>query len=562
MRRLCLVLLAAAAVVAAILNLTAATVLTSKDLDANTCHRPVAGSKVTPPPDLYSLYGVLNVRLEYHTSIDDTGRTLFCFKTPRGAESPTLHVKPGDTLNITLTNMVPALPAGAPSRAMSVESNLACGSPTMTQTSVNMHFHGTNTRPVCHSDEVIHTLVNSSQIFRYSVTFPRDEPPGLYWYHPHVHGIAEAAVQGGATGLIVVEGIENLQPAVARLPQRFLVVRDQLVEAPLNAQVTPPSWDLTLNYVPISYPQLIPAVIEVLPGRKEFWRVANTSADTIVDLQLTYNEVVQPVEVVALDGVATGSQDGKRRGILVTKTDILLPPAARAEFIVTTPPASVSSAVFKSLAIDTGPLGDTDTARTLAVVKTVGSNSPSGSVAAALPTMPEPSAAPGRQRFEGISTAPIAAKRTLYFSEFNFLPSSRRNKAVQPESEATSEFYITVVGQGLELFSPSNPPAIVTTQGSVEEWTIENQTEEVHEFHMHQIHFQLREINHVPVAAEDRQFLDTVQVPYWTGHGPFPSITIAMDFRGDIIGDFVYHCHILGHEDNGMMAINCVLPRK
>ena len=75
-----------------------------------------------------------------------------------------------------------------------------------------MHFHGTNTRPICHSDEVIHTLVNSSQICRYSVTFPRDEPPGLYWYHPHVHGIAEAAVQGGATGLIVVEGIENLQP--------------------------------------------------------------------------------------------------------------------------------------------------------------------------------------------------------------------------------------------------------------------------------------------------------------------------------------------------------------
>jgi FtsP/CotA-like multicopper oxidase with cupredoxin domain len=232
MRRLCLVLFGLVLLAAAaLLTLTTSTVLALRSTDASACQRPVAGSKVTPPPDLYNQYGVLNVMLEYHTSIDDAGRTLFCFKTPRGAESPTLHVNPGDTLNITLTNMVPAPPAGAPSRAMSIESDLVCGSPTMTQTSVNMHFHGTNTRPVCHSDEVIHTLVNSSQIFRYSVTFPRDEPPGLYWYHPHVHGIAEAAVQGGATGLIVVEGIENLQPAVAHLPQRFLVVRDQLVEA-------------------------------------------------------------------------------------------------------------------------------------------------------------------------------------------------------------------------------------------------------------------------------------------------------------------------------------------
>jgi hypothetical protein len=87
---------------------------------------------VTPPPDLYSQYGVLNVMLEYHTSIDDAGRTLFCFKTPEGAESPTLHVNPGNTLNITLMNVVPALPAGAPSRAMSLESDLVWVAPERT----------------------------------------------------------------------------------------------------------------------------------------------------------------------------------------------------------------------------------------------------------------------------------------------------------------------------------------------------------------------------------------------------------------------------------------------
>ena len=59
-----------------------------------------------------------------------------------------------------------------------------------------MHFHGVNTSPACHSDQVIHTIINSGGTFHYSVNFPKDEPPGLYWYHPHIHGMTEAAVRG------------------------------------------------------------------------------------------------------------------------------------------------------------------------------------------------------------------------------------------------------------------------------------------------------------------------------------------------------------------------------
>jgi FtsP/CotA-like multicopper oxidase with cupredoxin domain len=55
--------------------------------------------------------------------------------------------------------------------------------------------------------------------------------------------------------------------------------------------------------------------------------------------------------------------------------------------------------------------------------------------------------------------------------------------------------------------------------------------------------------------------LDTMQVPAWSGTGPYPSATVRMDFRGPDIGDFVYHCHIMAHEDLGMMAIIRVLPK-
>jgi len=113
---------------------------------------------------------------------------------------------------------------------MSTNASVVCGAATMDASSMNIHYHGTNVSPACHSDEVIHTLINSGQSFTYKIAFPKDEPPGLYWYHPHVHGIAEAAVQGGASGAIVVDGIEDLQPAVAGLPQRVLIIRDQTVK--------------------------------------------------------------------------------------------------------------------------------------------------------------------------------------------------------------------------------------------------------------------------------------------------------------------------------------------
>jgi FtsP/CotA-like multicopper oxidase with cupredoxin domain len=106
----------------------------------------------------------------------------------------------------------------------------------------------------------------------------------------------------------------------------------------------------------------------------------------------------------------------------------------------------------------------------------------------------------------------------------------------------------------------SSPPAITTINGFVE-WTIEHRAEEAHGFHMHQIHFQLLQRNGETLPSDQQQFLDTVQVPSWSGTGPYSSITVKMDFRGEITGDFVYHCHIFRHEDGGMTAIVRVLPR-
>ena len=521
----------------------------------NPCPRFGAGSTVRNPPNLFSRNGTLTVNLSYNTGMDSEGRTLFCFATQDGKESPTLHVHPGDHLIVHVKNNLPA-PTSASEMQMTTSASDQCGAATMNASSVNIHYHGTNTSPTCHQDEVIHTVINSGESFTYNVAFPADEPPGLYWYHPHIHGMAEAAVQGGASGAIIVQGLEKVQPAVAGLRQRILVIRDQHVAGNPNpgGPNNVPSWDLSLNYIPILYPDYTPAVIRMKPREKQLWRVVNASADTIVDLQLQFDGQPQTLQVVGLDGVPTGSQDGARRGKIVETTDILLAPAARAEFIVTGPSSTVKNAALLTLNVDTGPIGDNDPQRPLATIQTSNGGHEQATNEAEEPDleMPAVSGAPGPQRFEGLANATPTAQRTLYFSE---VLSDPKNPL------SPTNFFITVDGATPELFNPNNPPAIVTTQGAVEDWTIQNRTGELHEFHIHQIHFLLLAVNGVPLPPQQQQFLDMIQVPYWTGSGPYPSVTVRMDFRGPDIGDFVYHCHILGHEDNGMMAIVRVNPR-
>jgi FtsP/CotA-like multicopper oxidase with cupredoxin domain len=523
----------------------------------NPCPRFAAGSVVTNPPALYSNHGVLNVEFSYQQTTDFAGRTLYCFMTPNGFEDPTLHINPGDTLNVTITNNTPASPVEEPFNPPN------CGDNSMTGSSVNIHYHGTNTSPACGADNVTKTLINSGTTFHYSLVFPTNEPPGLYWYHPHVHGISEAAVQGGGEGALIVDGIQNVQPGVAGLQERILVVRDQLTTQqlaestpPVNSDVETPNLDLSVNFVPgnaftntsTGITTFTPSIIQMEPGISQLWRICNCTSDTILDIQQVFDGVPQTFEVVAIDGVPVNSQDGNTPGAPISATHYRIPPAARVEIIVTAPSPAVHLAQLITQYISTGPLGDEDPTRALATIQLVRNDTQAVDNA-----LPESTGfTTTQQRFAGLSSAPINAERTLYFSE----------------NPTTNQFFITVQGQTPQVFDNNNPPSIITTQGSVEQWTIQNRAMENHEFHLHQIHFLVQSQNNFavngtpPAPVITGQFADMVEVPFWDGNAgtPYPSVTGLMDFRGPDVGDFVYHCHILGHEDRGMMAIIEVLP--
>jgi FtsP/CotA-like multicopper oxidase with cupredoxin domain len=221
--------------------------------------------------------------------------------------------------------------------------------------------------------------------------------------------------------------------------------------------------------------------------------------------------------------------------------------AGRAEFIVTGPSSGVKKALLITKRIDTGPAGDVDTQRLLAEIKLT---SDLKEIPKAI--MPVPGNIRG-DRFAGVDDSMVTAHRKLFFSEF----AGAEDKP--PTGGAT--FFITVHGEPPQAYDPNEAPKITTHQGAVEDWTIENRTQEVHEFHMHQIHFQVIAIDGKPIPPRKRQWYDTFQVGYYNGVAKhYPSITVRMDFRGNVVGEFVYHCHILDHEDKGMMANIVVLP--
>ncbi len=128
------------------------------------------------------------------------------------------------------------------------------------------------------------------------------------------------AVQGGASGAIIVKGIENVQPKVAGLPERVLVIRDQPVpdvRDDRRSESDSRHGTYRLTTCRFSIRAIVPAVIQMGAKEKQFWRVVNAAADTIIDLQLKYDKQVQPLQLVSLDGVPIGSQDGARKGRIV-----------------------------------------------------------------------------------------------------------------------------------------------------------------------------------------------------------------------------------------------------
>ncbi len=561
----------------------------AQNVTPDLCPRPLPGSPVPEPEDLRSQNGVLKLDLTIRNYHEADGSTRYCYQLPDGSQSPTLRLHPGDLLILRLKNDLvedkTANKSAAKPTAMDLlmlsksgmhdmksgKKSDPCNSDMMSATSTNLHFHGLTVPPVCHQDDVLHTSIQPGDAaFEYRFNIPRDEPPGLYWYHPHIHGFSSKQVQGGASGALIIEGIERAIPAVAGLPERVLIIRDQDLQNPDAAPsksepVIPktlldndgdatnngtgfgkPAKDLSLNFVPVPYPDYPTASIKMKPNERQLWRVLNASSITYLNLAVLSNRRPQQLGVVAIDGVPQKSNADYPTSVEWVN-HVGIPPGARVEFIVSGPPAGVPG-LLVTRTVDTGPGGENVPNRALASITT---EEDAPEPQSTLPTSHEPLPAATIPWLGDVTPTRV---RKFFFSEKPSDPN---------DPNSPTDFYITEDGKTPTMFDPhSGVPNIVVNQGDVEDWIIENRSNELHAFHIHQIHFLVMDWAGMSV---DEPFLrDTVNVPYFKDSMlKYPSVRLRMDFRDpNTVGTFVYHCHLMEHEDGGMMGTVQVVARK
>jgi suppressor of ftsI len=437
---------------------------------------------------------------------DAAGHDHFSFNGQPTA--PVIRVSPGDTLKVTYVNDLPR-PSG---------EQCSVG-PCHNMT--NLHFHGLSVSPMAPQDDVLEMMAMPGETLHYSVAIPTDQPPGLYWYHTHPHGESEQQALDGMSSAIIVEGIDRYIPELRALPEKVLVLRGQSIEHdPQAAELT-----RLVNMSPhdcgqaADGPERIFTVngairpkINIAPGERQFWRIVNAAADRYVDLQIDGSAW----EVVAMDGMPLAYHDPQnpRR----VEDHVLLPPASRLEAIVTGP-ASGKPATLHTRCVDTGPDGDPTPAAVVADLS--------------------PQSAPTHETVTAVSADGPAIYRPLELQSLE----STEPRFVATFTEDKAGFYIN--GQ---KYSPDADPMVRVHVGTLQHWRVVNNTRELHPMHLHQVHFLVYAQN--GSRLEHPEWRDTVSVPYGGG-----TVDMIVDFTNPVIrGVSVFHCHLLNHEDKGMMA--------
>jgi FtsP/CotA-like multicopper oxidase with cupredoxin domain len=464
------------------------------------------------PPQVQAKNHVVSLTLH---AVNENGKDAFAFN---GAPvAPIIRASPGDVLRITYVNDLP------------LKSTETCApNPCMDMT--NLHFHGLTVSPNAPQDDILTMLAKPGRVLHYSVEIPPDHEPGLFWYHTHPHGESERQVLDGMSGAIVIEGMERYAPQIKELRERVLILRGRSLEDDTNATelrahveippepcgsaAKPASEIFTVNGA-------VRPQIKIAPNERQFWRIVNASADRYLDLQLDR----QTFEIVALDGMPLAYHEPKSPTL--TTNHFLLSPAGRLEAIVTGPPSGMHSAL-RTLCVDTGPTGASNPGMVLADLVESKSDQPKSDQPSADRTAEQSHATDNRPPvYKTVNVEPL--KKTAPDFTVTF-------------TEDKNGFYIN--GQKFAM----DAPAMTTVRvGTYQHWRIVNESAELHPFHIHQVHFLAYAQNDAPLP--NPAWLDTVNVPV------AGSVDVILDFTDPVIkGMSVFHCHLLNHEDKGMMA--------
>ncbi len=442
------------------------------------------GRPLTEPVVLRSQAGRLEARLEAALGTHDlAGRQAYTMGYSGGVPGPTLRLRPGDTLRIDLVNHLEEV--------------------------TNLHVHGLHVSPEGNGDNVF-LAVEPGQTQRYDYRLPDEHAPGVYWYHPHHHGNVADQVFGGLYGAIIVEDpIDDLD--VDR--ERVMIVADTTLDR-AGSLVAPSTMEQMMGRegeLVLVNGQDAPR-LEGHAGERERWRIINACTSRYLALSLPD----QDSSVVGRDQGRLAEPGGLG--------DVMLAPGNRLDLLVDLRQGSseliarpVDRGGMTGGMMNEGPL--TGGPVTLARLS-VAAGERAGRAAI-----------PATRSLRDLREAEVARRRAITFQMGMGGMMGRRGGPMTFTFDGL-EFDADRIDQEVDL-------------GTVEEWTIGNDSPLDHPFHLHVWPMQLLEIGGQQVT--DPLWLDVVNVPAGG------QVTVRVPFE-DFGGKTVYHCHILDHEDRGMMA--------
>lgn len=446
---------------------------------------PVTGGNMTQPQEERSTNGQLQVRLEAAPGqILLAGRQSAAIGYNGGIPGPTLRVRAGDALKIELVNHL--------------------AEPT------NLHVHGLHVSPEGNGDNVFIAVAPGST-FGYEYTLPEDHPSGVYWYHPHHHGLVADQIFAGLFGAIIVEDPEPIEASA----ERVLVVSDTTLDGRGNIPAVS-AMERTMGregQLVLVNGQRNPQ-FAARPGERERWRIINACVSRYLRLRLEG----QRLQLLGMDS----GRHPKPEDV----NELLLTPGNRADVLVTTVAGdSVLRAFHQDRGNMPGMMGPGFTAPN--------PEQPDGTALATFRVSGEPAAllpplsiqkGPGDLR-----PSPVAARRQIVLA------------AGMGMSAGAGMMGFTIDGK---KFNEARTDLTAAAE-TIEEWTLTNTGPMDHPFHLHVWPMQIIENNGQAVTPALWQ--DVVNVP---SRG---RVKVRVAFR-DFRGRSVYHCHILDHEDLGMMG--------
>ncbi|WP_417524288.1 multicopper oxidase family protein [Marinovum sp.] len=464
------------------------------------------------PAEIRSVDGTLTATLKPTLSqalVDDKPRKLRRYNG--GLPGPTLRLRPGDAMNIRLENALPPNPLPVPDLAeypgLSAED--ICGPPGNSHVAphdlntTNLHFHGLHVSPKGRSDNVFLT-VEPGQAFNYRVQIPDTHPVGSFWYHPHWHGSVAAQIGSGMAGMILIEPEDYVPPG---LPERQIII-----QTVIGSDAA--AFDDPRQFMSLSAPRIFTLngqyrpTLRLRQGERQFWRLLLANDFQFCPLDF---------KAMGLKAIVVG-RDGTPLREPVEVDSLLLSPGNRTDVVVEGLAPGLHDMVRQPYRHG---LVDLD-ARTIARVHVEPGKKRSRLMPARAATPPD------------ITDAEIVRKRTVVLGE-------RRDR------RAVFDLAFTIDGQSYDPDVWHLEPKL----GTAEEWTFVNTTAYPHPMHIHINPFQVVAISGEPVP--ERPWYDTFVVP------AAGTLTLRSRFE-DFDGDFVTHCHILPHEDAGMMMNVRILP--